>query len=155
MWITFYYISNFDISVVYICFLYYTRHFFRSGQNHNFILSSIFFIVQKRHIFIEYDIFSGFSLWGIFYIFLVYFYFEILLMLSPHTFYFIFPLPNKKAIKIIQNLSENFSVIFPFYYQNTHFNFQQNHHSTAKQPIIILKLPTNQQFSPNLIISLL
>ena len=160
MWITFYYISTVDISgcdisVIYICFLYYIRHFFRSGQNHNFILCSNFFIVQKRHIFIEYDIFSWFSLWGIFYIFLVYFYSEILLMLSPHTFYFISTLPNKKAIKIIQNLSENFSVISPFYYPNTHFNFQQNHHFTPKQPITILKLHTNQQFSPNLIISLL
>lgn len=114
MWITFYYISTVDISVIYICFLYCIRYFFRSGQNHKFILCSIFFIVQKCHVFIEYDIFSGFSLWGIFYIFLVYFYSEILLMLSPHTIYLIFPLPKQKIIK---NLSENFSVISPFYHQ--------------------------------------
>lgn len=139
MWITFYYISTVDISwcdisVIYICFLYYIRHFFRSGQNHNFILCSNFFIVQKRHIFIEYDIFSGFPLWGIFYIFLVYFYSEILLMLSPHTFYFISTLPNKKAIKIIQNLSENFSVISPILLPKYPFQLPTKspfHHQTA------------------------
>ena len=151
MWITFYYISTVDISkhdisVIYICFLYYIRHFFQILKKSHFHFMQYFFIVQKCHVFIEYDIFSGFSLWGIFYIFLVYFYSEILLMLSRHTFYFISPLPNKKSIK---NHPKSFGKLFgnlpillpkysfqlptkpPFHYQTTNNNPQTPHKSTV------------------------
>ena len=117
------YIDRRYIEVRYICYLYMFfvlyPEFFRSGQNHNFILCSIFLQSKKRHIFIEYDIFSGFSLWGIFYIFLVYFYSEILLMLSRHTFYFISTLPNKKSIKnylkYFGKLFGNLPILLPKY----------------------------------------
>lgn len=116
--------------------------FFRSGQNHNFILCSIFFIVQKCHVFIEYDIFSWFTLWGIFYIFLVYFYSEILLMLSRHTFYFISPLPNKKSIK---NNQKSFGKLFgnlPIFQLNlTLHPTKNNPHSLKIHP----STPSNSQ----------
>nr|DAY96480.1 MAG TPA: hypothetical protein [Caudoviricetes sp.] len=57
--------------------------------------------------------------------------------------------------KFTQNLSVSFSVIFPFYSKNSYSITHKITPTTPKPYQKTLKPPINQQFSPNLIISLL